>query len=77
MSSILILLDALPQIGTSPIYHSLVALDTSQNRSTALFGWPSWVYKAKSTKDDRYYCLRRLEGKTNLTKSIWISIDHR
>ncbi|PQE27023.1 PAB-dependent poly(A)-specific ribonuclease subunit PAN3 protein [Rutstroemia sp. NJR-2017a BBW] len=49
----------LPQIDP---YHSLVALDTTQNKSVAVFGYPSWVYKATSAKNGKYYCLRRLEG---------------
>ncbi|TGO33077.1 hypothetical protein BHYA_0268g00040 [Botrytis hyacinthi] len=57
--------NALPNIGTSPhSYYSLVALDTTQNRSTTVFGCTSWVYKARSEKTDNYYCLRRLEGYT-------------
>ncbi|KAF7908156.1 uncharacterized protein EAF01_003911 [Botrytis porri] len=57
--------NALPNIGTSPnSYHSLVALDTTQNRSIAVFGCTSWVYKARAEKNGNYYCLRRLEGYT-------------
>jgi len=43
-------------------YHSLFPLDTSQRKNTAVFGYTSWVYKAVSGKDGKYYCLRRLEG---------------
>ncbi|KAA8569033.1 hypothetical protein MFRU_047g00360 [Monilinia fructicola] len=50
----------LPSIPGS--YHSLVALDTSPIRSAAVFGYPSWVYKAISVKNGKHYCLRRLEG---------------
>ncbi|ATZ53929.1 Bcpan3 [Botrytis cinerea B05.10] len=57
--------NALPTIGTSPnSYHSLVALDTTQNRSTAVFGCTSWVYKAMAEKNGKFCCLRRLEGYT-------------
>ncbi|RAL63532.1 hypothetical protein DID88_003576 [Monilinia fructigena] len=50
----------LPSIPGS--YHSLVALDTTPIRSAAVFGYPSWVYKAVSVKNGKHYCLRRLEG---------------
>ena len=43
-------------------FHSLVPLDTSNQKSTALFGYPSWIYKAVSSKDGNTYALRRLEG---------------
>jgi PAB-dependent poly(A)-specific ribonuclease subunit 3 len=43
-------------------YHSLVALDTSHHKSATVFGYPSWVYKATSSKNGNLYCLRRLEG---------------
>ncbi|RKU40338.1 PAB-dependent poly(A)-specific ribonuclease subunit 3, variant 2 [Coniochaeta pulveracea] len=43
-------------------YHSLFPLDTSNRKNTAIFGYPSWVFKAVSSKDGKYYCLRRLEG---------------
>lgn len=43
-------------------YHSLFPLDTSQRKNTTVFGYPSWVFKAVSSKDGKYYCLRRLEG---------------
>jgi PAB-dependent poly(A)-specific ribonuclease subunit 3 len=43
-------------------YHSLFPLDTSNRKNTAVFGYPSWVFKAVSSKDGKYYCLRRLEG---------------
>lgn len=43
-------------------YHSLVALDTSHHKSATVFGYPSWVYKATSSKSGKLYCLRRLEG---------------
>ena len=63
MVSLLTKIDALPTIGTSPnSYHSLVALDTTQNRSTAVFGCTSWVYKAMAEKNGKFCCLRRLEG---------------
>jgi PAB-dependent poly(A)-specific ribonuclease subunit 3 len=43
-------------------YHTLVALDTSHHKSVAVFAYPSWVYKATSSKNGNSYCLRRLEG---------------
>lgn len=43
-------------------YHSLFPLDISNRKNTAVFGYTSWVYKAVSSKDGKYYCLRRLEG---------------
>ncbi|KAG8406334.1 PAB-dependent poly(A)-specific ribonuclease subunit 3, variant 2 [Metarhizium acridum] len=43
-------------------YHSLVALDTSQRKNANAFSYPSWVYKATSSKTGNLYCLRRLEG---------------
>ncbi|QUC21824.1 uncharacterized protein UV8b_06065 [Ustilaginoidea virens] len=49
----------LPQMDN---YHSLVPLDTSHRKNANVFGYPSWVYKATSTKTGNVYCLRRLEG---------------
>ena len=43
-------------------FHSLVPLDTVNQKSAATFGYPSWIYKAVSTKDGKLYALRRLEG---------------
>ncbi|KAI5246881.1 PAB-dependent poly(A)-specific ribonuclease subunit pan3 [Aureobasidium subglaciale] len=43
-------------------FHSLVALDTNAQKSTSAYGYPSWVYKATSSKDGYNYALRRLEG---------------
>lgn len=43
-------------------YHSLFPLDINNRKNTAIFGYTSWVYKAVSSKDGKYYCLRRLEG---------------
>ncbi|KAI9783367.1 MAG: PAB-dependent poly(A)-specific ribonuclease subunit 3 [Geoglossum umbratile] len=43
-------------------FHSLVPLDTTNQKSAAIFGYPSWVYKAVSRKDGHTYALRRLEG---------------
>lgn len=50
----------LPEIVNS--YHSLVPLDTSLEKSTRVFGHPSWVYKACSNVDGKLYALRRIEG---------------
>ena len=57
----LILVDSTlpPQID---YFHSLVPLDTSNQKNAALFGYPSWIYKAISSKDGNIYALRRLEG---------------
>ncbi|RKF60754.1 PAN2-PAN3 deadenylation complex subunit PAN3 [Erysiphe neolycopersici] len=43
-------------------YHSLVPLDTNHHESAAVFGYPSWVYKAVSSKNGHTYVLRRLKG---------------
>lgn len=43
-------------------FHSLVALDTNNAKGTATFGYPSWIYKAVSSKDGHVYALRRVEG---------------
>ncbi|OQD78146.1 hypothetical protein PENDEC_c001G04119 [Penicillium decumbens] len=43
-------------------FHSLVPLDLSHQKNAATFGYPSWVYKAQSSKDGNFYALRRLEG---------------
>jgi len=44
-------------------FHSLVPLDTNNQKSSAVFGYNSWVYKAVSSKDGYIYVLRRLEGR--------------
>lgn len=43
-------------------FHSLVALDTNNSKGPGTFGYPSWVYKAISSKDGHVYALRRVEG---------------
>jgi PAB-dependent poly(A)-specific ribonuclease subunit 3 len=43
-------------------FHSLVALDTVNSRTSATFGYPSWIYKATSSIDGNMYALRRIEG---------------
>ncbi|PBP22146.1 PAB-dependent poly(A)-specific ribonuclease subunit PAN3 [Diplocarpon rosae] len=43
-------------------YHTLVPLDTSHQKSATVFGFPSWVYKAVSSKNGLTYVLRRIEG---------------
>ncbi len=43
--------------------HTLVPLDTSHHKSATVFGFPSWVYKAVSSKNGFTYVLRRIEGK--------------
>ncbi|SMR46082.1 unnamed protein product [Zymoseptoria tritici ST99CH_3D1] len=43
-------------------FHSLVALDTNSAKGPTTFGYPSWIYKATSSKDGHTYALRRIEG---------------
>jgi PAB-dependent poly(A)-specific ribonuclease subunit 3 len=43
-------------------YHSLVPLDLQPERSSRVFGYPSFAYKATSKQDGETYCLRRIEG---------------
>lgn len=43
-------------------FHSLVPLDLNHQKNATTFGYPSWVYKAQSSKDGNFYALRRLEG---------------
>jgi len=43
-------------------FHSLVALDSTNQRTATVFGYPSWVYKATSSIDGNAYALRRIEG---------------
>ncbi|MCJ1285856.1 PAB-dependent poly(A)-specific ribonuclease subunit 3 [Xylographa opegraphella] len=43
-------------------FHSLVPLDTNSQKNATIFGYPSWIYKAVSSKDGNTYALRRLEG---------------
>ena len=50
-------------------YHSLVPLNTNNQRNTTLFKHTSWVYKVQSAKDGRYYALRRLEGEMHIMLS--------
>ncbi len=44
-------------------YHSLVPLDTNQKSSTILGGYSSWIYKAQSSTNGKFFALRRIEGK--------------
>lgn len=55
-------------------FHSLVPLDLSHQKNAATFGYPSWVYKAQSSKDGNFYALRRLEG-TSLESSLRAEAD--
>ena len=43
-------------------FHSLVALDTNNQTGSSTFGYPTWVYKARSSRDGELYVLRRIEG---------------
>lgn len=69
----------LPQLDN---YHSLVALDMTQRKNANIFGYPSWVYKATSSKTGKLYCLRRLEGyrltNENAIRSVkeWRRLDN-
>ncbi|KAF2462013.1 PAB-dependent poly(A)-specific ribonuclease subunit PAN3 [Lineolata rhizophorae] len=56
-------------------FHSLVPLDTTNQKNAALFGYPSWVYKAMSSQDGNYYTLRRLEGYRLTNEKAIRSID--
>lgn len=62
--SLLMIIDSTlpPQIDH---FHSLVPLDTTNQKNAALFGYPSWIYKAVSSKDGHSYALRRLEGESS------------
>ncbi|KAI9791407.1 MAG: PAB-dependent poly(A)-specific ribonuclease subunit 3 [Peltula sp. TS41687] len=63
-------------------FHSLVPLDTTNQKNAATFGYPSWVYKAMSSKDGKLYALRRLEGyrltneKSIRSVQLWKRIDN-
>ncbi|KAG9254114.1 PAB-dependent poly(A)-specific ribonuclease subunit PAN3 [Emericellopsis atlantica] len=48
----------LPQLDN---YHSLVPLDTTHRKNASIFGYNSWVYKAKATRTGTVVCLRRLQ----------------
>src|SRR5271169_4964565 len=45
-------------------YHSLIPLDMSRDSQGSIrrFGYPSWIYKADSSKFGKKYALRRLES---------------
>ncbi|KAK9367572.1 hypothetical protein V1509DRAFT_626349 [Lipomyces kononenkoae] len=58
-------LQILPTSGlpeTLDVYYSLVPLDTNTEKSSRIFGYSSWIYKAFSKSDGNTYALRRLEG---------------
>ncbi|KAI1005236.1 PAN2-PAN3 deadenylation complex subunit [Podosphaera aphanis] len=50
------------QLPTVDHYHTLVPLDTNHHENATVFGYPSWVYKAISSKNGYTYVLRRLKG---------------
>lgn len=56
-------------------FHSLVALDTNNAKGPMFFGYPSWVYKATSSRDGQTYALRRIEG-FRLTSEAAIRTAH-
>ena len=37
---------------------------SNKPKSTAIFGYSSWIYKALSSQDGKAYCLRQLQGKS-------------
>lgn len=43
-------------------FQSLYPLDTSATKNASIYGYPTSIYKAKSSQDGRYYALRRVEG---------------
>ena len=43
-------------------FHSLVSIDLPNSKTDNLLEYPSWLYKAVSSRDGLVYCLRRLEG---------------
>lgn len=53
-------------------FHSLVPLDVTHQKNATIFGYPSWVYKAQSSKDGNYYVLRRLEGMLHIYMNLLI-----
>ena len=54
-------------------YHSLVPLDTNQKGSTILGGYSSWIYKAQSSTNGKFFALRRIEGKQQGSIAVvWI-----
>lgn len=63
-------------------FHSLVALDTVNSRTSTTFGYPSWIYKATSSIDGNTYALRRIEGfrltsdQAINTKSAWKKVSN-
>jgi PAB-dependent poly(A)-specific ribonuclease subunit 3 len=59
-NSVLMIVDS--QLPTLDNFHTLVALDTSHQKSATVFGFPGWLYKSTSSKNGKMYCLRRLEG---------------
>lgn len=56
-------------------FHSLVPLDTSSLKNPAVFGYTTWIYKATSSKDGKTYALRRLEGKKQIRRSRWLTVQ--
>lgn len=47
-------------------------LDLSHQKNAAIFGYPSWVYKAQSSKDGNFYALRRLEGVWHANPAFYV-----
>ncbi|KAJ3105021.1 PAB-dependent poly(A)-specific ribonuclease subunit 3 [Phlyctochytrium planicorne] len=43
-------------------YHNLKSLEQQHQRSTRIFGYPTWVFKAVNNVDGKPYVLRRIEA---------------
>jgi PAB-dependent poly(A)-specific ribonuclease subunit 3 len=54
-------------------YHSLVPLDTNQKSSNILGGYQSWIYKAQSSSNGKFFALRRIEGKMHWLIAISVT----
>lgn len=63
-------------------YHSLVPLDLTSKSSPVLGGYTSWIYKAQSSANGKYFALRRIENfrltneKAIRTVQAWKSFVH-
>ncbi|KAJ3092231.1 PAB-dependent poly(A)-specific ribonuclease subunit 3 [Quaeritorhiza haematococci] len=57
------------------IYHSLYPLDDHKEKSTKVFGYPTWVYKVTSSVDGKPYILRRVEGFRLTNEAAMSSIE--
>ncbi|KAK4632546.1 PAN2-PAN3 deadenylation complex subunit PAN3 [Fulvia fulva] len=57
-------------------FHSLVALDSNNTGSKTTFGYPSWIYKADSSRDGHVYALRRIAGFRLTDEACIRTINH-